>query len=68
MKHYVLSYLKFEIFAPLGCYAAYQSTQRNIPEDRRSHFLRGGRLKSRISEVHFLPLLLLIGSVVKSIK
>ena len=63
MIHYVLSYLKFEIFAVLGCYAAYQYTLRNIPEERRSHFQRGGRLKSRTSEVHILPLLLMVGSV-----
>jgi hypothetical protein len=59
----VLNYLKFEIFGLWGCYTAYKSTQCNIPEGRRYHFQRDGRLKSCTSEVNFLSLLLLIGSV-----
>jgi len=32
----------------------YQYTLRNIPEERRSHVLRGGRLKSLIRTDYFL--------------
>jgi hypothetical protein len=41
------------IFCPKTPAADYQSTLRNIPEERKSHLKQAGRLKSGIRKLQF---------------